>query len=153
MKAYIVTAYRWGYTNAHQYIVGVYNNSERAIKMADEEAEGRGGKYGCEVEDFEGEKRESIYYTPSIYGEEKASHNYRIDMFEKLGHLLYERADGRARYVTNDNFVKWKKIKPAKWIKEAVKKEEEFSTQMNKMMEEIPKKTSNKGLTSGESVL
>lgn len=46
---YTVTAYRWGDREKHSYIVGVYNQKDAALKAAEFEEDYRGGKYGCEV--------------------------------------------------------------------------------------------------------
>lgn len=46
---YTVRACRWGDTETHSYIVGVYSTEELALKAADEEENWRGGKYQCEV--------------------------------------------------------------------------------------------------------
>lgn len=46
---YTVTAYRWGDRNTHSYVVGVYSKKHSALKAAQVEKEYRGGKYECEV--------------------------------------------------------------------------------------------------------
>jgi maltoporin len=46
---YIVQAYRWGDSNQHCYIVGVFSNEDAALTAADAEEDYRGGKYACEV--------------------------------------------------------------------------------------------------------
>lgn len=53
MKIYVVTAYRYKNKLNHSYLVGVFNNKQKALNVAEVEEEFRGGKYACEV--LEGE--------------------------------------------------------------------------------------------------
>lgn len=46
---YTVHAFRFGDTERHSYIVGVFSSDEQAVKAAEEEEKYRGGKYRCEV--------------------------------------------------------------------------------------------------------
>ena len=46
---FCVTAYRWGDREKHSYVVGVFDDLERAIQKAKGEKEWRAGKYDCEV--------------------------------------------------------------------------------------------------------
>lgn len=46
---YIVEALRWGNTEDHTYVVGIWDTFDAAKKAADEHAEYRGGKYVCQV--------------------------------------------------------------------------------------------------------
>jgi len=46
---YTVHAFRFGDTERHSYIVGVFSDEEKAIRAAEEEEAYRGGKYACEV--------------------------------------------------------------------------------------------------------
>lgn len=50
---YIVHARRWGSDQTHNYIVGVYSNAKAAINAAEREEEQRGGKYACDVMEWE----------------------------------------------------------------------------------------------------
>ena len=52
-KTYTVQAFRWGHLGEHSYIVGVYAKKNKALNAAKEEAEYRGGKYTCEVREWE----------------------------------------------------------------------------------------------------
>ncbi len=50
MKVYTVRACRWGDSETHSYIVGVYPKKHAAQKAAECEEEWRGGrKYVCEI--------------------------------------------------------------------------------------------------------
>lgn len=49
MKVFVVTAYRFGDREKHSYVVGVFDDLERAIHHAKAEREWRAGKYECEV--------------------------------------------------------------------------------------------------------
>ena len=46
---FTVHAFRFGDTERHSYIVGVFSSEEAATKAAQDEEEWRGGKYRCEV--------------------------------------------------------------------------------------------------------
>lgn len=46
---YIVEALRWGNDHDHTYVVGLYNDFDRAVSCAEEHTDFRGGKYVCHV--------------------------------------------------------------------------------------------------------
>lgn len=50
---YTVHACRWGDRETHSYIVGVYFKKHAALKAAETEENYRGGKYECEVLEWE----------------------------------------------------------------------------------------------------
>jgi hypothetical protein len=66
VDVYVVTAYRLGQTNNHQYVCFVGTDRALAIQAAREENEGRGLKYGVQVVAWPA--REACAYFPS-YGE------------------------------------------------------------------------------------
>jgi len=97
MKAYVVMAYRWGSTNDHSYIVCVTADREKAVRMADNEPEWRGGKYGAAVHEDDEATNDNlermalppvVHYAPSLFGETEPRHNHRIDAIEAMGHEL-----------------------------------------------------------------
>ena len=104
---YLVTAYRWGATNGHSYIVYCGPDATVADNLAAMEPDDRGGKYGCQVVRYTEDggaacqKAERIAYYPSAYGEESPSRNWRIDYFEALGHTLDDYIEGRI-YVAKE---------------------------------------------------
>lgn len=52
-NVYVVHAFRWGDTNEHGYVVGVYARKKQALDAAKVEEEYRGGgKYLCEVTEW-----------------------------------------------------------------------------------------------------
>jgi hypothetical protein len=91
---YAVIAYRWGWKNHDGgHVLKVTTDLEAAQDRATAYTEWRGGKYGCEVVNHEGER---VFYSPSLYGEDRAHINERICAFEKLGQAIYcEIEDGR----------------------------------------------------------
>lgn len=96
---FIVVAYRWGWTNGHQYFVYAGTDKEKAIALAKVETNDRGGKYGCAVYEFadNGIDYQQVFYTPSgmEFADAQAPyHNHRIDYFERLGHFMDEVCDG-----------------------------------------------------------
>lgn len=95
MSTYIVTAYRWGNTNNHQYHVYAGDDHGKASAMAENERNGRGGKYGVAVYQAteHGESIELLEYFGSM-GEKEPTHNWRIDYLETLGHVLDDLING-----------------------------------------------------------
>jgi hypothetical protein len=52
-KVYTVHAFRWGDKEQHSYLVGVFSKKHAALKEAEKEEDWRGGKYECEVLEWE----------------------------------------------------------------------------------------------------
>lgn len=48
-SCYVVTAHRWGDSETHNYIYGVFSTIAKAEKAAEECEEGRGVKYECRI--------------------------------------------------------------------------------------------------------
>ena len=55
-QVYSVTAYRFGDRERHSYVVGVYSKKHAALKAAIAEEDYRGGKYVCEVLEWDLDK-------------------------------------------------------------------------------------------------
>lgn len=139
---YVSIAYRWGYLNGHQYFVYVGSDKAKATALAHAENSDRGGKYGCAVIEFKdedaGEQRSSnVAYFASSYGETKPFHNYRIDMFQNLGHKFHHYAEGTVYLPEDSDTIKDREGKPARvlkphkmeppqWVLDAVKHEQEM---------------------------
>lgn len=75
---YVVMAYRWGGTNLHSYIVGLFEGEREAVLRAKEEHQDRAGKYGIAVYNQElcmvhYEKSRRDEYAPHIDGTEVAA--------------------------------------------------------------------------------
>jgi len=85
---WIATAYRWGWSNNHHYIVYAGDDYDRAMELAEEEANDRGGKYGVVVRSYTEDYSRVFGYFPSSYGEKLPYHNYRLDYISRLGHML-----------------------------------------------------------------
>lgn len=121
---YIATAYRFGWLNGHQYKVYVGTDKAKAIALADEECNSRGGKYGVEVvawsEDADGNMQsQSVTYSPSIYGEKRPAHNHRKDYFETLGHKMDRFAEGfETHYVQKGTMLTVEEVPttPPDWV-------------------------------------
>ena len=64
MIVYTVRACRWGCSETHSYIVGVYLTEEKATTVVRAEEIYRGGKYGCEVLEWETDKSYDHDYFP-----------------------------------------------------------------------------------------
>ncbi len=52
-KVYTVHAYRWGDPDNHSYLVDVTFDKQEALETAEAEACWRGGKYECEVREWQ----------------------------------------------------------------------------------------------------
>ena len=128
---YLVTAYRWGWLNNHQYHVYAGTDKTKAVALARAEADGRGGKYGCAVYAFteDGADYTLEAYYPSSYNEEKPSHNGRLDMFESLGHVIYNYSKGSVMLPDPDKkgYLLPVKMEPPEWVVSEVKRAEEMA--------------------------
>lgn len=126
---YLVTAYRWGWTNAHTYVVYCGNDYERALELAEEENNDRAGKYGVDVRQYdeEGDWQMLLAYFKSSYGEDMPQHNYRLDYFSTLGHMMDEYADGTLYVVEEGGTVlQRREIEPDPRIVERVQLKRKF---------------------------
>lgn len=113
---YVATAYRWGWRNAHSYTVHASYDDMAVQLAAEREAKGRGGKYGVEVIEYRpiskfGFTEKVVLYCPSLYGEEGAHINRRMELFEAIGNpvvaaIEYSRDEPDTAKPVND------------WIKE-----------------------------------
>ena len=133
---YIVIAYRWGWTNNHWYIVHAGLDEETALEAAREEAEGRGGKYGCAVYivDHEGIHK-CVDYFSAGYDEDKPYRNYRIDMFSDIGHAAVDAAKGRIWVPEEGDSGKLKAVEvdPPEWLVGIVKRAEAHAEKMDEV--------------------
>lgn len=84
-EAYVVVAYRWGWTNNSFYFVWGGTDEDEAIAAAEKECEDRGGKYGVTVFRLSGDVEEVVQHCPSSYGEKEPYINQRIELFDKIG--------------------------------------------------------------------
>jgi len=50
---FVIQAYRYGDKEKHSYVVGIFDSIEKAIKASEAENQFRGGKYECEIYEFE----------------------------------------------------------------------------------------------------
>jgi hypothetical protein len=85
---YVVVAYRWGWTNGHQYLVCAASDKEKAVDEAGKEATESDGKYGVAVYSLSDSRDGDFHleaYFPSAYGEEKPHWNARLAMFGDVG--------------------------------------------------------------------
>lgn len=123
---YVAIAHRWGWMNGHWYHVYAGPDQTKALALAQNVQEDRGGKYGCAVMQFDGDGTDykRIAYFPSMHGEEKPYHNYRIDMFESLGHVMHDFARGTVYLPDGTGRLKPQKVAPPEWVADAVNEAE-----------------------------
>jgi hypothetical protein len=101
MTIYLVTAYRWGSSNRHQYQVYCGIDKTKANALARAEVADRGGKYDCVVYEF---TADGVDYKPLAYfaayqqneGRTDAQHDHYRDFLERLGHFMCDAAGGKA---------------------------------------------------------
>lgn len=159
-RTYIATAYRWGWYNAHNYLLYVGTDKAKAVSLAQSEAADRGGKYGCVVceytEDAGGEMQsQQVAYFPSIYDEKALHHNHRIDYFETLGHKFDRFAEGFSTHVEDHptmtskdgkpmRVVKEHPVKPPEWVVQERDRAKEMCDFMTKMADELRAKSAER---------
>jgi hypothetical protein len=122
MEAYVVTAYRWGFINNHHYIVCVDTDLQHCIDEANQQADYRGGKYGCVVKDTNGEIK---HYAPSMHGETAPYENYRIAADEYIGYNVTRAIDQGWIYWADEGETtcKCKEVDVPQWLRDVAKKE------------------------------
>lgn len=101
---YLVVAYRWGESNNHQYFVYCGEDETKAVAMATAEVGDRGGKYDCAVyltQEY-GTAFKLHGYIAARDDATKPTHNWRLDMFETLGHICDRYADGQVSVLAAD---------------------------------------------------
>lgn len=112
---YLVTAYRWGWLNGHQYQVYCGPDRTKAVALAENECNDRGGKYGCAVYEWnaDGTDYKRIAYFGAIMEQEDAPfHNWCINYFESMGHTLDNYADGKVYVSTGEGTLRLEDIEP-----------------------------------------
>lgn len=132
---YLAIAYRWGWTNAHQYHVALTQDEARCMELAREECDDRGGKYGVAVLKWSSETEyERVAYFPSSYGEEAPHNNERIAMFESIGHDVHNVVTTLTRWVASETpqgGTVPQAVEPPEWLVEFVRHREEHCRFMN----------------------
>lgn len=137
---YLVTAYRWGWINAHQYPVYCGADHTKAVALARAENATRGGKYGCAVYEWDADGTEAKlteYFGSSMSEEHKPFHNWRICYFERLGNLLDRYADGKMWLPVGDGTVKLTAVPPPPdFVLEQIKHERDLTDRLIEMENE-----------------
>jgi len=94
MNTFLVMAYRWGFSNDHQYIVGAWPCVSVAAEHAEQEVANRGGKYCCAVYRIEGGDQTLVYYKdPHSETAVKPHPCSRILLREQLGFAVTRAID------------------------------------------------------------
>lgn len=129
MPIYLVTAYRWGSSNEHQYQVYCGPDRTKADALASDEVTGRGGKYDCAVYEFneDGTEYKQVSYFPARDDQSEPRRNWRIDMFERLGHFMDDWFDGQVLLPKQDNpgVLHYVKVDVPELVKFEVQRERE----------------------------
>lgn len=157
METFLAMAYRWGDTNGHHYVIYCGTDEQKAVACAQAECDDRGGKYGCIVWGYKdaGAEQEvrKVAYFPSMRDEGKGpQHNYRIDMFQTLGHAFHDFAQGTIYLPEESPDLKNKdgkpmtiskphKVTPPQWVIDKVAREEKFCEILSKHQAEREAKT------------
>lgn len=96
MSAYVVMAHRWGNTNDGSFPVHAGTDKDEALEVAEDYPSYRGGKYGCEVIEFDGGEdryhrpnQKRVAYFPSMVGEKEPETDWLKYQLEHLGHVMW----------------------------------------------------------------
>lgn len=93
MAVYLAVAYRYGWTNSHQYFVACGDDLAAVRQAAEHNWEDRDGKYSVVVlqmpPDMAAGAPKRLDYFPSSYGEVAPYENARIEAFKTLGQRTY----------------------------------------------------------------
>lgn len=127
---YLVIAFRWGWTNAHQYVVYAGPDESKALALAQAECDDRAGKYGVAVykANADGTEFKRVAYFNSVYQEESPHHNWRLDMLKTLGHRMEHFVSGKVLLSNNDgsNTLSFQDVgEPPQWVVDLMAKEKE----------------------------
>lgn len=160
MSTFVAVAYRYGDLNAHQYFVYAGADKDEALRLAEEEPNDRGGKYGCAVYQFDGKRDdvgwpeyEMVAYFPSRAQEKEPLKNYRITAAQNIGYAAMNAADGDGCWMPdpeNPGFLKHRKeAEVPDWLRYQVEYEgkirDAFEQAQQKRAEEIAKAMTGKG--------
>lgn len=144
MNTYLVTAYRWGDLNgSDHYFVYCGTDEDKALKLAEEERDDRGGKYGVQVVQFndDGTEYKQVAYHPGLLDDGDAPHhNTRYDMLASLGSSLEEAATRSTfeMHVHNPGEkgsyrIRPMKIKVPRWVRAAYGRAKKHEALMNRI--------------------
>lgn len=153
---YLVTAYRWGWTNYSSYIVYCGPDRTKALALGNSESADRGGKYGCDVAEFDedGTGCKSIGYYPSAYGEVEQHHNYRLDFLESLGMRAEEWVNWEKVMLPNPDkpgTLSMQEVDPApEWFVAEAKRAQEYQDMIERIYREAREKHRTRPATAGE---
>jgi hypothetical protein len=104
-STYLVTAYRWGQTNNHWYHVYCGPDRTKALALAQNECDDRGGKYGAVVWEFDEDGvdyKRIAYFTSSQDTDDGPYHSHQRDYLERLGFTLDEAYSGKCLLAKPD---------------------------------------------------
>lgn len=150
-ESFLSIAYRWGDTNGHHYVIYVGQDEQKAVALASAECADRAGKYGCLVQGWkdagpEQEYRRVAYFKASRDNDNGPAHNYRIDMFQSLGHRFADFCRGTVYLPEDDPTMKDRdgnptrvlkphKVEVPKWATAELKRAEEICEAMSKFQQ------------------
>ncbi len=131
-QTYLAVAYRWGWTNNHQYFVLCSTDLGQVRDAAYETCDDRGGKYGVAVYKMPttpGGTPELLEYASSTYGEKAPHENPRLNIFRRLGQTAFFAVkDGKALLPPTDGgtSMDWLPVDVPAWLRsEAARMEDD----------------------------
>lgn len=138
IHTYLVTAYRWGWSNGHNYIVYCGTSYRDAEDSAEKECDDRGGKYGVQVSEWCGEEHIADHgYYSSLYGEKHLTRNWKLDYINSLGHMMGEYVNGYVSEKTDDNRLAYVSIQPDPRIVSRVNQYKEQYEKLQEMTDDV----------------
>lgn len=140
-NVYIATAYRFGWTNAYSYVVAATTSKAKALSDAEDEQQGRGGKYGVEVKEHSVKSVKLVAYFPSFSGESEPHMNWREDAALHVGYDVMDAYENGERVAGSDGLLHYRKIRNfPKWLAKMVGEQEQFACSMFKAQKDYDAK-------------
>lgn len=121
MSVFLAIAYRYGWTNSHQYFVACSPDESFALAAAERTWADRVGKYGVSVqempEDLSMARPRSVRYFPSAYGEAAPSECARIQAFQTLGQRAYGAVTHKKTLLSVDGRLVALPVEVPEWLR------------------------------------
>lgn len=128
---FFVIAYRWGWTNCHQYVVDCSAIQEEMIDVAHRECQDRGGKYGVavyRVDSVNASHKLEVYF-PSLCDETSPYVNAMIEVQKDIGRSVLDAATCGSTHlpspVPDSTFLVDTPVEVPTWLKDEVNRKTE----------------------------
>jgi len=157
-ETYIATAYRWGELNGHRYLVAAGTDRDLVIQAASAEVRERSGKYGVEVVSLTltGEQKR-VAYLPSMCDEPAPRHNHRVDLAERIGHIVRDAVDDGTTWepdpeANRTGVQRQVPVEVPDWLRAAVERERKRAEVMVRAMNAGSRDEEEEGADHSETI-